>query len=62
MIRRVSFEKTTYAPLPERFEAGTPDIAGAIGLGAAVDYVESARSRARSRSTSTTCWATARAC
>ncbi len=41
MIRRVSFEKTTFAPLPERYEAGTPDIAGAIGLGAAVAYLES---------------------
>ena len=40
MIRRVSFEKTTFAPLPERYEAGTPDIAGAIGLGAAVTYLE----------------------
>src|SRR6185503_10950889 len=40
MIRRVTFEKTTYAPLPERFEAGTPDIAGAIGLGAAAAYVK----------------------
>jgi cysteine desulfurase/selenocysteine lyase len=39
MIRRVTFEKTTYAPLPERFEAGTPDIAGAIGLGAAANYL-----------------------
>jgi cysteine desulfurase/selenocysteine lyase len=40
MIRSVSFEKTSYADPPERFEAGTPDIAGAIGLGAAVDYLE----------------------
>jgi cysteine desulfurase/selenocysteine lyase len=39
MIERVTFEKTTYAPLPNKFEAGTPDIAGAIGLGAAVDYL-----------------------
>jgi cysteine desulfurase/selenocysteine lyase len=39
MIRSVSFEKTTYAPLPAKFEAGTPHIAGAIGLGVAVDYV-----------------------
>jgi cysteine desulfurase/selenocysteine lyase len=39
MIRSVSFEKTTYAPLPAKFEAGTPHIAGAIGLGAAVDYI-----------------------
>ena len=39
MIESVSFEQTTYAPLPNRFEAGTPDIAGAIGLGAAIDYL-----------------------
>ena len=39
MIDTVAFEKTTYAPLPNRFEAGTPDIAGAIALGAAVDFV-----------------------
>lgn len=39
MIDTVAFEKTTYAPLPNRFEAGTPDIAGAIGLGAAIDFV-----------------------
>ena len=41
MIESVTFEKTTYAPLPNKFEAGTPDIASAIGLGAAVDYVTS---------------------
>ncbi len=39
MIRRVTFERTTYAPPPARFEAGTPHIAGAVGLGAAIDYV-----------------------
>jgi len=39
MIRTVSFEKTTYAPIPEKFEAGTPAIAAAIGLGAAIDYI-----------------------
>ena len=39
MIRRVSFEGTTYADLPERFEAGTPHVSGAIGLGAAVEYL-----------------------
>lgn len=39
MIRTVSFEGTTYNTLPYKFEAGTPNIAGAIGLGAAVDYV-----------------------
>jgi cysteine desulfurase/selenocysteine lyase len=40
MIETVSFERTTYAPPPQRFEAGTPHIAGVIGLAAAVDYVE----------------------
>jgi cysteine desulfurase/selenocysteine lyase len=39
MIRSVTFTKTTYAELPHKFEAGTPHIAGAIGLGAAVDYL-----------------------
>jgi cysteine desulfurase/selenocysteine lyase len=39
MIRSVSFEGTTYNTLPYKFEAGTPNIAGVIGLGAAVDYV-----------------------
>jgi len=39
MIRSVTFEKTTYADLPHKFEAGTPHIAGAIGLGAAADYL-----------------------
>ncbi len=39
MIRSVTFEKTTYNDVPYRFEAGTPNIAGAIGLGAAIDYV-----------------------
>jgi cysteine desulfurase/selenocysteine lyase len=40
MILAVTFEKTTYNELPWKFEAGTPHIAGAIGLGAAVDYLE----------------------
>ena len=40
MIRTVSFEKTTFNELPNRFEAGTPNIAGVIALGAAIDYVE----------------------
>ena len=40
MIERVTFEKTTWAELPHKFEAGTPPIAQAIGLGAAIDYVE----------------------
>jgi cysteine desulfurase/selenocysteine lyase len=39
MIKVVTFEKTTYADLPYKFEAGTPNIAGGIGLGAAIDYV-----------------------
>jgi cysteine desulfurase / selenocysteine lyase len=39
MISSVSFEKTTWNKLPHKFEAGTPDIAGAIGLGVAIDYV-----------------------
>jgi cysteine desulfurase / selenocysteine lyase len=41
MIRTVSFAKTTYADLPAKFEAGTPHIAGVVGLGAAIDYVQS---------------------
>lgn len=41
MILSVTFEKTTYGSLPYKFEAGTPNIAGVIGLGAAVDYLES---------------------
>ena len=41
MILTVSFEKTTYNDLPAKFEAGTPNISGAIGLAAAMDYVES---------------------
>ena len=40
MIKSVTFEKTIYNDLPYKFEAGTPNIAGAIGLGAAVDYVQ----------------------
>ncbi len=39
MIRSVTFEKTTYNALPYKFEAGTPDIAGAIGLGKAIEYL-----------------------
>ena len=39
MIRTVTFDKTTYNDLPYKFEAGTPHIAGVIGLGAAIDYV-----------------------
>ncbi len=39
MIRTVSFERSTWADAPQRFEAGTPNIAGAVGLGAAIDYL-----------------------
>jgi len=39
MIRSVTFAKTTFADIPAKFEAGTPHIAGAIGLGAAIDYL-----------------------
>ncbi len=40
MIERVTFEKTTWNELPFKFEAGTPDIAGTVGLHAAIDYIE----------------------
>ena len=40
MIESVSFEGTTFAPVPQKFEAGTPDIASVIGLGAAIDYLD----------------------
>ncbi len=39
MIRQVSFERTTYAPIPAKFEAGTPNIAGVVGLDAAIRFV-----------------------
>ena len=39
MISEVTFEKTTYAELPHKFEAGTPNIVGAIGFGASLDYL-----------------------
>lgn len=42
MIKNVSFAKTTYNELPFKFEAGTPDMSGAIGLGAAIDYIQQA--------------------
>lgn len=41
MISSVTFEKTVYNELPYKFEAGTPDIAGAVGFGAAIDYINS---------------------
>ena len=40
MILSVSFEKTTYNDLPYKFEAGTPNISGAVGMAAAMDYIE----------------------
>ena len=40
MIESVTLERTTLAPLPQKFEAGTPDIASIVGLGAAIDYLE----------------------
>ena len=40
MIETVSFAKTTYAKLPSKFEAGTPDIAAVVGLGAAINYLQ----------------------
>ena len=40
MIKEVTFEKTTYNCLPHKFEAGTPNIVGGVGLGAAVDYMQ----------------------
>ena len=41
MIREVRFEGTTFAELPHKFEAGTPNIAGVIGLAKAVEYLKS---------------------
>jgi len=41
MIRSVTFDKTEYAPIPTKFEAGTPAIAEVVGLGAAIDYLDS---------------------
>ena len=49
MILAVSFEKTTYNTIPHKFEAGTPPIAAAIGLGAAVDYLSSVGMQAIAR-------------
>ncbi|MGV3616161.1 MAG: aminotransferase class V-fold PLP-dependent enzyme [Fimbriimonas sp.] len=45
MIRTVAFERTTYADLPAKFEAGTPNVAGVIGLGAAIDYLSGVASK-----------------
>jgi len=41
MILKVTFEKTTYNSLPHKFEAGTPNIAGAVGIGASIDFINS---------------------
>jgi len=61
MILSVTFEKTTYAPIPAKFEAGTPPIAAAITLGAAVDYIHSiGLSRIHSRETELLDYATDR--
>ena len=60
MISSVTFEKTTYNALPYKFEAGTPDIAGAIGLGAAHRLRRTHRAGTHRRRTSTTCWPTPR--
>jgi len=49
MVKHVSFDRTSYLDPPLRFEAGTPDIAGAIGLGAAIDYVGALGSEAIGR-------------
>jgi cysteine desulfurase/selenocysteine lyase len=49
MIKTVTFEKTTYAGLPNKFEAGTPAIASQIGLGAAIDYLNSIGREAAAR-------------
>ena len=52
MIRSVTFERSTWNDLPYKFEAGTPNIAGAIGLGAAIDYIQSCRARRHRRARS----------
>ena len=59
MISSVTFEKTTYNKVPHKFEAGTPDIAGVIGLGAAIAYMRTSASMP-SACTSTNCWRTRR--
>ena len=55
MISAVTFEKTFYKDLPSKFEAGTPNITGVIGLGAAIDYLERASASTPSPRTSTSC-------
>lgn len=61
MVRDVTFEKTTYAEPPARFEAGTPNIAGAVGLGAAIEWLEAVgRERIAAHEQSLLAYATAR--
>jgi cysteine desulfurase/selenocysteine lyase len=61
MIASVTFEKTTYNSLPYKFEAGTPNIAGVVGLGAAVDYLQQIdREAARAHEDALLAYATAR--
>ncbi len=60
MISSVTFEKTTWNALPYKFEAGTPNIAGAIGLGVAIDYVQSIGFERDRRARSRRCSSTAR--
>ena len=60
MISSVTFERTLYNTLPHRFEAGTPDIAGAVGLATAIGYLDRDRSRPHRDRTSTRCWSTRR--
>ena len=54
MVKTVSFERTTYNPAPFKFEAGTPNVAGAVGLAVALDELEGSAAR-RSRRTSRAC-------
>jgi cysteine desulfurase/selenocysteine lyase len=58
MISTVSLERTTYLEPPHRFEAGTPDISGAIGLGYALDYIDGlGREAIRDHEDALTCYA-----
>ena len=58
MILSVTFEKTTYNAIPHKFEAGTPPIAAAIGLGAAVDYLSGDRHGQHRRARAPSCSST----
>ena len=60
MIESVTWERTTYAPIPAKFEAGTPDISGVVGLAAAMRYVESVGWDERSGGRRRRCLATPR--